>query len=375
MDLFGNKISPRELRRYVGNMDQVAGVKTVQLLDGKAHPARAALVRTGSGLEFTVMLDRCLDISSASFGGKAMGWRATPGDVAPQYYEAEGLRWLRSYFGGLVTTCGLTNVGSPAEDSAESGNGLHGRIGNIPAQDVQVSQAWEGKDYVLSVSGVMRETLLFGEKLALKRRISTKLGAKRFWIHDTVTNEGFDRTGFSLLYHCNIGWPAIGEGARVLTPSRQVAPRDEEAADGLEAWNVLDAPTHGYAEKVYFHDMAAERDGSVTAAIVNDSVDGGPFGVYVKYNKTQLPRFVQWKMMGEQDYVVGLEPCNCGVQGRATDEQHGLVHRLKPGESREFQLEFGAISTPEECAALDRKSGKVKTRFADNYLDFVSEPE
>ena len=104
MDIYGTKYTLKQLRRRVGNMDQIAGVRTVLLDDGNERPTRAALFHTGAGLQFAVLLDRCLDVPSASFGGKAMGWRSTTGDVAPQYFEAEGLRWLRSYFGGLDTT-------------------------------------------------------------------------------------------------------------------------------------------------------------------------------------------------------------------------------------------------------------------------------
>src|SRR5437867_4121789 len=107
MKLRGKDYSAGDLRRRVGNMDQVAGVRLVQLDDGNERPTRAALIHTGSGLELTVLIDRCLDIASASYCGRAMGWRSTTGDVAPQFFEPEWLRWLRSYFGGLVTTCGL----------------------------------------------------------------------------------------------------------------------------------------------------------------------------------------------------------------------------------------------------------------------------
>jgi len=372
MEIYGKQYTVKQLRQRVGNMDQVAGVRTVQLGDGNERPTRAALVKTGSGLELTVLLDRCLDIASASFGGRAMGWRSVTGDVAPQYYEAEGLRWLRSYFGGLVTTCGLTQVGAPAQDSPLSGDGLHGRIGNTPARDIQVSQAWEGKDYVLNVTGTMRQAVVFGENLTLKRTVSTKLGAKSFSVRDVLTNEGFNRTQFMLLYHCNIGWPAVDEGSRLIAPSRHVAPRDEEAVDGKENWAKFDAPTHGYAEKCYYHDMATKRDGAVTAAIVNDGFSRGEgFGVYVKYNRKQLPRFVEWKMMGEQDYVVGLEPCTCGVEGRDVDNRLGLQQWLRAGESRTFEIEFGAITTKDELKEMERAAAGVQPKLVDSYTGFV----
>lgn len=376
MNIFGKNYSVRELRQRVGTMAQIAGVRTVQFDDANERPMRAALIHTGAGFDVTVLLDRCLDIPAVSYQGKALGWRSKTGDVAPQYFEAEGLRWLRSYFGGLVTTCGLTHVGAPRPESALLGNGLHGRIGNTPAKNIKITQEWQGNDYVLSVTGTMREAVVFGENLTLTRTVSTKLGATWFRIHDVVVNEGFDPTKYMLLYHCNIGWPALDAGSEILSPSRLVAPRDAVAEDGKENWNKMDAPIHKYAEKCYYHDMAPARDGSVTVAMVNDGFkknDEG-FGVYVKYYKKQLPRFVEWKQMGEQDYVVGFEPCNCGVEGRDIDEQLGLLHTLKPGERREVDLEFGAITTKKEADALRAACAKVKTQLVGSYKEFVKKP-
>ncbi len=374
MELFGKNYTVQELRKRVGAMAQVAGVRTVQFDDGNERPTRAALIHTGSGLDVTVLLDRCLDIASATYQGKAMGWQSKTGEVAPQYFEAEGLRWLRSYFGGLVTTCGLTHVGAPRPESALLGNGLHGRIGHTPAKNVCVRQEWQGQDYVLSVTGTMREAVVFGENLTLTRTVSTKLGAKWFRIHDVVTNEGFDPTKYMLLYHCNIGWPAVDEGSEIVSPSRYVAPRDAEAEDGKENWYKMDGPIHKYAEKCYYHDMAPGRDGSVTISMLNAGFKrraGEGFGVYLTYDKNQLPRFVEWKQMGEQDYTLGFEPCNCGVEGRDIDEKLGLLHTLKAGESKTFDLEFGAVTTKAEAEALRAAAAKVKTEMVGSYKDFV----
>ncbi|HIJ65767.1 MAG TPA: aldose 1-epimerase family protein [Candidatus Hydrogenedentes bacterium] len=376
MEIYGKKYAVKELRRRVGNMGQIAGVRTVQLDDGNERPARAAIIHTGSGLELTLLLDKCLDIASASFCGKAMGWRSSTGDVAPQYYEAEWLRWLRSFQGGLVGTCGLMNVGAPDEESGLLGTGLHGRIGNAPARDIKITQEWHGNSYVLSVSGLMRETVVFGENLTLAREVSTTLGERRFWIHDVVTNEGFNNAKFQLLYHINIGWPAVDAGSEMIMPSRCVAPRDPQAEDGKRDHHKIDPPTHKYAEKVYYHDMATARNGDVTVAIVNDGFDHGGegFGVYAKYNKNELPRFAEWKQMGEQDYVVGFEPCNCSVEGRGVDRKLGLLHTIRAGESKHFHLEFGPITDVRQVRALRAARRKIKTKYVDHYTEFVKKP-
>ena len=375
IELYGKKYRAADLRRRVGNMDQIAGIRTVQLDDGNERPTRAAILHTGAGLELTVLLDRCLDISAASYNQRAMGWRSATGDVAPSYFEAEGLRWLRSYFGGLVTTCGLTHVGAPRPESALLGNGLHGRIGNTPARNIKITQEWQDGEYVMSVTGTMRETVVFGENLTLTRTVSTKLGERRFWIHDVVANEGFNDTKYMLLYHCNIGWPAVDAGSEMIAPSRFVAPRDAVAEDGKENWHKMDPPTHQYKEKCYYHDMVPAPDGSVTVAMANDGFARGEgFGVYVKYNKDELPRFVEWKQMGEQDYVIGFEPCNCGVEGRQVDEELGLLHTLKAGESKRVSLEFGVILSENELKAIKARCAKIKTRLVNSYKEFVKKP-
>ena len=113
----------------------------------------------------------------------------------------------------------------------------------------------------------------------------------------------------------------------------------------------------------------------MAVACANNGFDQGEgFGVYIKYNKKELPRFVQWKMMGEQDYVCGLEPCNCGVEGRDVDEAHGLLPHLRSGERREFHMEFGKISTKKELREIQRASKGVRPKLAESYLDFVKKP-
>lgn len=370
MHLYGKDYSVSALRKRIGNMDQVAGIQMVTLADGSERPVRAAILRTGGGLEVTVLLDRGMDIASAHHNGRAMGWRSTTGSVAPQYYEAEGFRWLRSYFGGLMTTCGLSRVGGPGPDSALKGEGLHGRISNTPARDIQVAQAWEGGTFRMHVTGTMRETSVFGENLTLTRTVSAALGDSKFQIHDVVVNEGFKKTGLMLLYHCNIGFPALDAGSRIIAPSVKVSPRDAEAADGKERWHLMDEPTHNYHEKCYYHDMAADRAGKVTVAMVNNGFPRNGFGVYLTYSKKELPRFMQWKQMGEQDYVCGFEPCICTLEGREQEEKLGLLNYLKAGERREFHLEFGAVTTAGEVKALEAGVGARKPAFVDSFRDF-----
>ncbi|MHC2995629.1 MAG: DUF4432 family protein [Candidatus Atribacteria bacterium] len=64
-----------------------------------------------------------------------MAFRSVVGESLPSFFEARGTGWLRNFGGGLLVTCGLTYLGSPGNDKGE-GLGLHGRISNLPAEEI-----------------------------------------------------------------------------------------------------------------------------------------------------------------------------------------------------------------------------------------------
>ncbi|MCD6291632.1 MAG: aldose 1-epimerase family protein [Anaerolineae bacterium] len=352
INLYGRSLSREELLQRVGDMRQVAGVRLAELADGPERGVRVADVHTGSGFSFTVLLDRGMDIGSATYNGRALAWQAQPGEPAPTFYEPEGLGWLRTFHGGLVATCGLTQVGAPCEDQGEA-LGLHGRIGHIPARHVYADAGWDGDEYVIWIQGKMRETVIFGEDLLLARRISARLGESRLFIEDTVENIGHLPTPHMMLYHCNFGWPLIDEGAELIAPSIRVEPRDAVAAPGLDQHAHFGAPQPGYAEQVFFHEARADADGYVTVALANRSLDGGRgFGAYIRYRQAELPRLIEWKQMGAGTYVVGIEPANCLVMGRAAERERGTLVTLQPGEKREYRMEIGVLPDNDAIDAL-----------------------
>ncbi|NMB46757.1 MAG: aldose 1-epimerase family protein [Firmicutes bacterium] len=342
-DLFGRHWTRQELLAHLGDIQQVGGVRRFVLIEGRQAGVEMAQFRTGTGLSFDVCLSRALDISQAEYRGQALAWRSSTGDVAPTYYEPQGRGWLRSFSGGLVKTCGLTNAGAACTDQGQE-LGMHGRIGNLPAEHVWVDGAWEGDDYLMWAQGKMRETTVFGENLLLTRRVTARLGENKLWIDDLVENEGAATSEFMMLYHINLGFPVVAEGAELLVPPGKVVPRDADAEEGKEFYASFQAPQAGYREKVYYHDLEPDTDGYVTAAVVNRTHSHNQgLGVYVRYKKEQLPQLIQWKMMDKHTYVVGLEPANCLVEGRDRERQRGTLQFLEPGEVRRFQLEIGVL--------------------------------
>ncbi len=334
--LFKHEWSKAELLRYVGHMDQLAGIRLSETGDGKARGCRMLDVWTGTGLRFQVNADRALDISSCEFKGVPLSWRSPVGDVYPAYYEAQGIGWLRSFPGGLLTTCGLDQFGLPSRDG-DTDYGLHGRISNTPATQVSYNTFWAGDDYVLEISAEIRQVVLFGENLVLQRRISTALGSNCIRIEDSVTNEGFDPAAHMLLYHFNLGFPLVSENTRLHLQAEETLPRDDAAESGLDKWNQFQPPTPGYQEQVFIHRLATDEAGLTRVELKNPKLG---LGLHWSYLTANLPYLMEWKMMGEGAYVIGVEPANCnGLGGRAATRKHGQLPILKPGESREYRID------------------------------------
>ncbi len=354
-ELFGRRYTRRELESLLGNMNQVAGITLGELTDGRARGVRTAEIRTGSGFSFTVLLDRAMDISRADFCGKSLGWRSVTGDVHPAFFEEPGLGWLRTFGAGLLTTCGLTAYGGPSTDAGET-VGLHGRISTTPAERISVNEEWVGNDYVIGISGEMTEARLFGACLRMRRTIITKLGSNSVTIRDEVTNIGPRNSPLMMLYHFCFGFPALAPESRVLTPSLTVHPNTPDAEQGKRDYDKSAPPTRGYAEKVYEHTLASIR-GRTAVALVNDALG---FGVYERYRTDQLPILNQWKMTGESEYVMGLEPGTNGVMGRASERKRGRLMTLRPGQSREFEIEVGVLDGPRDIAAVEKEIRAIR---------------
>lgn len=353
--LYGRTWTHAELLRYTGSMDQIAGVTASRLEGGRAHGVRALDFRCGDGLRFTVLPDLCLDISYLDFCGVPLVWSARNGIVGPSYYDPRGSEWLRSFSGGLLTTCGLTQVGQPCEDGGEQ-LGMHGRIGNTPAQNVTAGAAWEGDEYVLSAGGTMRESKVYGVNLTLTRRIWVRMGERTIRLHDRVENCGDAPAPLMILYHCNAGFPLLGPDARLIVADERIEPKDEHSRQGLPEHARFAAPQHGWSEQNYWHQVKPDAEGWCRAATINEALDlpfGRGLGLAVRWRKDQLWNMVQWKQMGIGDFVAAMEPANCHTLGRARERELGTLQHIAPGEVREFDVEFSVLVGGEEIRAFE----------------------
>lgn len=325
-DIFGTPVESALLR--VGSFDQVARVDRFVEDDGPARGARRLRVVNGGGLEFDVHPDRALDIGVATIKGMPLAWLSATGITRPDAYEPEGRGWLRTFGGGLVTTCGLDSFGPPAADE-DGVVGMHGRIGHVPARVTEVVVTHDE----ITVAGEVRQTGVFQENLLLRRRITSRVGSTSFRIEDTVTNEGETSHPHMVLYHVNLGWPLIDAGTVIDIPARSVTPRDADAAEGFDRRAEIGEPVVGTREQVYVHVAGDDR----VARVTNEA---RALSLTLRHSET-LPAIFQWKLTATKHYVLGLEPANTAqIQGRAVARAAGELPRLEPGESRSYAIEI-----------------------------------
>ena len=335
----------QDLIRKTGSLQQIASIRTLSFTEGRA--AMRAVEVVNGPLRLTALADKCLDVAELSYRGVNFSFLSKPGLQGRNHYDTNGDEALRSIMGGFFFTAGLENICAPCTVAGKD-YPMHGRIRTTPAEHLCTDARWEDDDYVLELSGEMREAELFGENLVLRRKLRTILGEKSFTLTDVIENQSFRDEPLMILYHINIGYPLLDEGTRLVLPTRKVQPRDEISAPQCGRWDVMDAPKDNEPEYVFIHDPIPDGEGRVSACVVNDRL---ALGLKISYRGDYLPCFMEWKSTASGDYVLGLEPANSSVYGRPWHEKSGDLHRISPFAKEKNELEFTVLDGPEEIDA------------------------
>lgn len=351
-NLFGRTYSKRQLLDLVGDMSQVAHARRAETMEGIERGADLIEVFNASGLCFSVVPGRALDIASAHYKGMSLCFRGSVGDVGPAFYEPQGYGWMRGFFGGLTTTCGMTFTGHPEVDPEEENEelGLHGRLAYLPAKSVVAESGWEGEEYVTRIRGRMREAVVFGTNLELRREIVSVLGEKCIRIHDTIENQSVDPSPLMFVYHTNPGFPVLDGGTRLLVNSELTTEWRADEVVGPEVYTVAQPPQPQVADAVFVHRVVGDADGNAHVGLINDGLG---LGLYWKFPVAQMPLLNQWQHFHRGTYVTGVEPGNVSMLGRAWNRKHGYLQHIQPGEVREFHLEIGILDGADEIAAFE----------------------
>ncbi len=329
------------------------GIECWTLSGGVSEGVQVVSLSAG-GTRVDVLVTRGLGLWRAFRGGLRFGWDSpVEHPVHPQWVNLEsrhGLGWLEG-FNELLCRCGLAHNGPPGEDGdnpspVTSASTLHGRIANLPAHNVETG----ADEDAVWLQGDVCEAALFGPRLNLRTRISVSHRDGTITVEDLVENRAGTPAEFQLLYHINVGTPVLEAGARFMAPAQIVVPRDPRAAEGAASWPDMLAPTAGYAEQVYYLQMA-HAAGTQPSVLLRSA--HGTLGFGLTYDSSVLPCFALWKntQAAADGYCVGLEPGTNFPNPKAYERRQGRVPTLAPGDRQTARL---TLSLLESAAAVER---------------------
>jgi Domain of unknown function (DUF4432) len=361
--LFNGSYTRAELLRRIGHLSQVGGVQLLVSDNGPSRGVRQLEFRTGTGFTFKVGVERGMDIGACEYQGASLAWIPPTLLAGPWYFEQQTeFGWLRTALGGLNNTCGLIHIGNPETDDVRHYNfparpeeryGVHDRAALIPGELFSFGERWEGDECILEAVGRVTQAQAYGENLVLTRRYTARLGESRFRMHDEVENAGYLPTSHMLLYHINTGFPFVDEGSELVAPF-DGPPRvlfGDADPQHPESYNRFIAPQKNWVQQTFEHRMRADTEGRVPVAIVNPRLGRGGQALYVVYDRRQMPNYIEWRMMSEGQYAVGIEPCTNGF-GREQVRQAGELTVLQPGERRVYDIEVGVLDGAGEIEAF-----------------------
>ena len=353
-DLFGRSWSRSELQRHTGNARQTGGVRLFTLSEGAERGVECAELRSGSGLSAAVLLTRGMSIGEAEWRGVSLGWVPPEGFPHPSFLGAGSER------GGLLTSCGMRNVGPACMDEGES-HPENGRLPCLPAYGVSAGSRWEGDSLIHYAQGSVLETGPGGERLVLTRRVSVRAGDAKLRVVDLVENAGYAASPFMYMYLIRIGFPALEEGAELAVPALGSEAADDVSEAGIADRYRFGGPEAIFSDQKFFHEAAADENRHVWAGVLNKRFNGGEgIGVYARYHRTQFPHFMHWKRMGEGSYsaVIGLG--NCRGEGARSERAGGSLSFIEAGGRRRFETELGVLSGQREIEAFEERAAGIR---------------
>lgn len=332
-------------------------IEKYRLKGGKQEGVDMIRVNNGS-LEFWVIPNRGMNIFQVNYKDIRLGWDSPVKEIVnPKFINLEdngGLGWLDG-FNEWMVRCGMEFAGHPGLDDGRLLT-LHGKIGNLPASEVQVVID-EQPPHRIRIRGRVDERWFNGPQLELWTEISTVPGSNSFRIEDELTNKAKKAQEFMVIYHANFGPPLLEKGSQLLGTIEKVIPFDAYAARDVNQWDVYEGPKLNEPEQVYCIFPTTDEEGKSHFLFHNSGKDKA---VSFSYPTDQLPYFTQWKNENSDGYVTGLEPGTGFPHNRSVERKYGRVPTLEAGESRKFKLEYsihtGKTDVEKEIELIKAKS-------------------
>lgn len=313
----------------VSNDDTLLSIHRYILQEGKSAGVQMIRVSNAVGLELHLAADRALDMAELRYKGMPIGYMSATGITHSAYYEANDYGWLRSFFGGFLTTCGLDQTGEPCCWKGKR-YGLHGRIGNTPAQQICTEVIRNDEQLAGVVKGTLRQACQQGEAYQLRRSYYFTDDSASFRFIDEIQNQSGKDLPLQLLYHFNVGYPFLGPDMIMMLPSCVTSGWDEQSQKILHKYNDFEDSV----ELTLLHSL--KEPAKETRVLLKNK------GIHLEivFDGIQLPVLGQWKYLQPREYVMALEPTNGHLNGLQWEAENNYIDYLKPGETRVFQFEI-----------------------------------
>ena len=293
----------------ISNFSQICSLRRYTYTDGKEKGIEVIDCDNGK-IRFLLNASKALDVMQLYHEGQNMSF------ISKNGFTARETPFLNRFEGGMVYTCGLDSLGG------REGFELHGTLHNTPAR-VTLAKCDENG---VCVEAIIEDTQLFGKNLALCRKVSSSLGSDKVTIEDTLINKGFAEDNYCILYHINLGYPMLDNGAKIVADIAGFETRTEWAAKNADGKFTVTESIPNNEETCYFLDMNKPE-----ISLVNENI-GKKFTV--AYSKDTLPCFVEWLSMASGDYALGFEPASTTLDG-------GFKYaRIGAGEKVNFKIEL-----------------------------------
>jgi hypothetical protein len=314
-------MNARELRAKVGDLRQFASVRRITLDDGVERGVRALAFSSGGGLDFWALSDRSLDIGPLWWKGIPIAWQSMAGFRSPALHDAEeeGGRGYSRSSSGFVVTCGLDHIRQPL-----GSHPLHGRLPFTPARVTACGEDWDREEPVLFCEGEVMQFRFGGEALRLRRRIEVPIGGHEIRIADTVRNLAAQEIPQSILYHFNLGYPAIAPGSTLTLGSRELL-RLQQFPDASDEAQSASYPAGDEARAI--------------CTLSTPMESGTLLNIAFTFATDTLPHLQVWHDFRPHACVLGIEPCTS-----ARLDPPGPEKVIQPDESRRYELSISFTS-------------------------------
>lgn len=331
------KYPKTEIEKRTGCLAQLCNARKLSFSDGLSKGLEIVDVHSGSGLDFQILTDRGMGIGRASYKGIPICWISPLEEVSPTFYNPQGDSWLETFGGGMVTSCGLTNVGGASVVDGLN-VGLHGRLSHIPAKDVSIEREWKDNSYQIKISGYMTDASVMGHNFELKRTYIVKMGSNEIYFHDEIKNCSDRREPLFVLYHLNFGYPFISENTKIVINDRIAEPKvkDNSYYEQRNSWQKFSKPQKDISELVYYHSL--ERKNKNSMILIENQYSDMKLSAEVSFPLQSLNHLVEWKMLGEKNYLLGIEPGNTFASGRTYSFENKDVEYLEPEEIKKIDM-------------------------------------